>query len=270
MLTSKVIKKFRFQQGQTLIETMVACFILIMGINAAVGLAIFALSSSTNITKQIVGMGLAREGIEAVRNIRDTNWLKQTSINLDCYNYATGNTSPDYPAANGGARCYKNWLTEVQYYGVSAATFDIDPGVISPQNMIIAYDPQSTGDRFWRLGPVIAAIGLGNWGLRFSTATSTAAFGGYYSLLPADLTNGISSTDVDGDDHTGTRYFRTIVLTRENTPNPPYGQVEFNRLRVDSRVWWTDKKCPVATTWATTKATCRIELTTYLTNWKNY
>src|SRR4051812_47761986 len=88
-------------KGQTLIETVAGIFILVMGITAAVSLAIYALGASTNITKQIIGTGLAREGVEAVKNMRDTNWLKLTSIDTNCYDYTTGANS---------AKCYKDWL----------------------------------------------------------------------------------------------------------------------------------------------------------------
>ncbi|HEX3099355.1 MAG TPA: type II secretion system protein [Patescibacteria group bacterium] len=88
------------QQGQTLIETIVACFILVMGITAALGLANYSLGATNGIKQQIVAMGLAREGIEAVKNVRDTNWLKDT-LSTDCYNFSTGNSD---------GLCYKQWM----------------------------------------------------------------------------------------------------------------------------------------------------------------
>ena len=57
-----------------------------MGVSSAVGLAIYAFNSSSSVTKQIIATGLAREGIEAVKNMRDTNWLQQTTIDTNCYN----------------------------------------------------------------------------------------------------------------------------------------------------------------------------------------
>src|SRR5258708_8211428 len=92
--------------GESLIETMVAIFILVMGISAAVGLATYTFSSSTSITKQIVATGLAREGLEALRNMRDTNWLTST-LSSNCYDYTSGSSS--------GGNCYPTWLNQNHY-----------------------------------------------------------------------------------------------------------------------------------------------------------
>ena len=89
-------------QGQTLIETLAALFILFMGVGAATGLAVYAFSASGNINKQIIATGLAREGMEAVRNMRDTNWLNGPLMPNGCYNYATCQANQ--------ASCYLNWL----------------------------------------------------------------------------------------------------------------------------------------------------------------
>lgn len=89
------------QSGQTLIETLVAVFMLVMGVSASLGLAIYALNSSRSVSKQIIASGLAREGIEAVKDMRDTNWLQQNPINNNCFNYLTLDQTGD---------CYKSWL----------------------------------------------------------------------------------------------------------------------------------------------------------------
>ena len=65
----------RRSRGITLIETMVAIFILTMGVSALVATAIFTFSTNSKVLIRLGGMGLAREGIEVARNIRDTNWL---------------------------------------------------------------------------------------------------------------------------------------------------------------------------------------------------
>lgn len=65
----------RNQKGQTLIETIVAIFMLTTALTAGLGLAIYALSSSANNTNQVIATNLAREGIEVVRGMRDSNWL---------------------------------------------------------------------------------------------------------------------------------------------------------------------------------------------------
>jgi type II secretory pathway pseudopilin PulG len=92
------------QSGQSLIETLVAAFVLVMGISAALGLATYSLSATTNIRNQTVALGLAREGIEVVKNMRDTNWLRGT-LSTDCENFMSG------APAGTTSPCIKTWLS---------------------------------------------------------------------------------------------------------------------------------------------------------------
>lgn len=63
------------QKGQTLIETIVGVFLLVTGLTTALGLAIYALAASNQNFSQIIAANLAREGIEVIRVMRDSNWL---------------------------------------------------------------------------------------------------------------------------------------------------------------------------------------------------
>jgi hypothetical protein len=78
------------QLGQTLIETLVAIFILTAGLISAVSLGTYSFRSTDNASKQVVGTALAREGVEVVQNIRDTNWL--TDSPRDCSYMGQGQT----------------------------------------------------------------------------------------------------------------------------------------------------------------------------------
>lgn len=74
------------QKGQTLIEGIVAIFIIIVGIVGALILALSAFSSSVESEEQVKATNFAREALEVVRNIRDTNYLKRVDfpdINFD-------------------------------------------------------------------------------------------------------------------------------------------------------------------------------------------
>ncbi len=82
--------------GQTLIETLVAIFVLTTGLISASSLAIYSFRSSDNSAKQIVATALAREASEAIKNIRDNNWLNDT--------LTTGGS------CGTNQKCYPNWL----------------------------------------------------------------------------------------------------------------------------------------------------------------
>ncbi len=60
--------------GQSLIESIVALTILVIGILGAVSLGIYTVRGAEASQVDIIAMNLAQEGIEGVRWIRDANW----------------------------------------------------------------------------------------------------------------------------------------------------------------------------------------------------
>lgn len=154
--------KFNNQRGQTLIETLVAAMVLVMGISAAVGLATYGLAATTGVTKQLIAVGLAREGIEAVKNIRDSNWLS-TQISNDCYDFYT------ISGPNNIASCYRNWLNNL-----SDGTYvlSIDGSTLDSQS-------------YWRL-----QSSSGKYGLDYSNSNTLSGF--YTPAFAAQGSSGYS------------------------------------------------------------------------------
>ena len=68
----KIIKK---QLGQGLLEAVFAIGILLMVVSAVLALAAANLVGQRQSELQVIANNLAREGIEVVRHIRDSNWL---------------------------------------------------------------------------------------------------------------------------------------------------------------------------------------------------
>lgn len=236
----KTIKQKKIHlAGQTLIETLAAAFILVMGISASVGLAIFAFNTSGGIVKQIIATGLAREGVEAVRNMRDTNWLQDTLVTNGCYDYVT--------ATANKANCYPNWLNK---------TFCLDPTNNSGNcngngnNIYYYVGFDSNNPDFW-----VFAKENANYGINLDKNNSGTS--GFYS--ETGNTNCLNATS---------DYCRRIFISKITTP--PYDQDVGPLLFVQSQVWWIDKKCPRVSTFDKASVTCRLELDTYLTNWKNF
>jgi type II secretory pathway pseudopilin PulG len=76
------------RRGETLVEVFVAIIILVVGALSAVKLLGLA-SINNQLTKErVIATNLAREGLEAVRNIRDTNWLRFGGERRLCWNNA--------------------------------------------------------------------------------------------------------------------------------------------------------------------------------------
>jgi len=229
------------QGGQTLIETVVAIFIMVMGVTSALGLAIYSLNASTNVSKQIIAIGLAREGIEAIKNMRDTNWLRDT-LASDCYDYISG-ADTQY--------CYKKWLNPS-----GGTNYDLEPPS-DEKNYTITYDLNN--ELMWDLSNPLNDNKVSNFALSFDPSASSGLY----------FPNTSGSSD----------YYRKITITKDSSAFPYNvggASNEYPLLKVTSRVWWKGKGCPVragndnAPDDSTTDERCMITLRTYLTNWKSY
>lgn len=69
-------KKSVQKNGFTLMEVMLSVSILSMGIVASFALISSSMAKFSTATNKIIAANLAQDGIERVRNARDTNWLK--------------------------------------------------------------------------------------------------------------------------------------------------------------------------------------------------
>lgn len=67
-------------KGFTLIETIIAIFILIVGTIVIYGVFFDMSKQTNNYPNKLTAFYLAQEGIEIVKNIRHDNWVKNTSL----------------------------------------------------------------------------------------------------------------------------------------------------------------------------------------------
>lgn len=71
-----IIKEIKKQKGATLMELLIAIAVINFGLFAVWGLYLANYNGEQEAQARIVGANLAREGVEAAKNIRDSNWLK--------------------------------------------------------------------------------------------------------------------------------------------------------------------------------------------------
>jgi prepilin-type N-terminal cleavage/methylation domain-containing protein len=76
MLFQSLKKK---EKGFTLIEMLIAVSVMTIGIVGVYALVPQIISVTASNTDKLIASQLAREGMELVRNIRDTNWLKNAN-----------------------------------------------------------------------------------------------------------------------------------------------------------------------------------------------
>ena len=71
------------KNGFSLLEVLVAITVLTVGLVGVVGLINYNISISRTSPEKIIAVNLAQEGIEVVRNIRDSNWLAGNAFDTD-------------------------------------------------------------------------------------------------------------------------------------------------------------------------------------------
>ncbi len=75
-------KKFR---AESIMETIISITVLTLGVAASLTILRTSLQSNSIIGEKIVALNLAIEGIEALKNIRDTNYLRYASDPDSCW-----------------------------------------------------------------------------------------------------------------------------------------------------------------------------------------
>jgi len=80
------MKIFQNTKGETLAETIIALSVLAIGITIASTIILNSMRNLTNAKNRVIAVNIAREGIEAMRNIRDTNWLFYSDKRRTCWN----------------------------------------------------------------------------------------------------------------------------------------------------------------------------------------
>ncbi|KKP32955.1 MAG: hypothetical protein A2312_02460 [Candidatus Staskawiczbacteria bacterium RIFOXYB2_FULL_32_9] len=93
-------------KGFTLIETIIAIFILIVGTIVIYGVFFDMSKQANNYPYKLTAFYLAQEGMEIAKNIRDDNWVKNTGNwleRIDNGNCLTGcDFEVDYNVESGG------------------------------------------------------------------------------------------------------------------------------------------------------------------------
>lgn len=189
-----------------------AVFVVVVGSAVATSLIVSAVISNSFSKDNLVALNLAVEGLEAVRNIRDTNWMKFGFDKTNCWNLVPGSgpgsCSPAYPQIPEGF--YTADLNPISYefdLGSVADTLDLN----SAANPNDAY----------RLGYVDLDTVAGTQDLLVTEDEISA-------LIAEAAMNGFVLTDA-GD----SKFYREIEI-RYNTGFPDTGEVMY----VTSTVQW--------------------------------
>jgi len=89
------------RRGQSFIEAMVALTIIVTAVSSSLVLVQSSLTSTRISGSEIVAANLAREGLEVVRSIRDSNWLRGESFKVGLVSGTDKDVRPIFDPATG-------------------------------------------------------------------------------------------------------------------------------------------------------------------------
>jgi Tfp pilus assembly protein PilV len=168
------------QNGQSLLELLVALLILVVALTATITLIVNSINAGKESRNRLIATSLAREGVEIVRNIRDSNWIDPAAPNWDA-GLTNGTTATATPiigivgspttitfdnGANAQVKEYNNAYVQgvgalgvsVQFYRVMYINSICQDSSNPPQESIV---PQSSNDSCSvRFGGTYSKVGI--------------------------------------------------------------------------------------------------------------
>ncbi len=120
---------FRLHHGFSLLEVMVAIFIIIIGLLGVLALISTSISGGASSTSRLIAANLAQEGIEVVKNMREAAFVADGTWNiwhsLGDTRVSTGNWSVQYNS-NSLDTLWNNFLKFDAASGLYSYDFGID------------------------------------------------------------------------------------------------------------------------------------------------
>ncbi|MGE5298204.1 MAG: type II secretion system protein [Acidobacteriaceae bacterium] len=234
------------EAGQTLIETVTAIAILLTALMAGLGATYSSLNSSDVSKKQIIATNLAREGVDVIRMMRDTNWLTGPT-----------NSQPVNCLDIGGKLCYQNAFSNPYNFQLPAGGGPVSPGGLNP-------------DKFFR---VKFNTDTRTWELDDITGTSNE---NYLLCLQPNGTYQHNAPGNSGVECTNGGFARRIAISTRQIPGFVTPNAYNMEVTVQSIVRWSGRNCPSMDisegqiVMNTTPAPCKVIVEERLTNWKDY
>ena len=133
-------KKFQKSPGFTLMEVLVAIFLITAGVLGAMAVVNQTTTFIQGTSSRLVAAYLAQEGIEIVRNIRDSNFLK-------IHKEGEGNWDDGLTGCLGGCEADYNDLALIsadRYLKIDAGFYNYNSGLDTPFKRKITITPDGS------------------------------------------------------------------------------------------------------------------------------
>lgn len=152
-------KKFR---AESLMETIISITVIALGITASLAILRTSLSTNSVIGEKIVALNLAIEGVEALKNIRDTNYLRFASNPDSCWANLSAtdvaNCSPATSIRDGTEYYFTRDLTDDYFEWGLAQVSSSARGTLTLYNLDIDGDGSEDSEIYAQSGLTGATI----------------------------------------------------------------------------------------------------------------
>lgn len=195
------------RKGMSLMEMTVVLFVVSYGIMSVYLILSRGWKLAETTTNRIAAINLAREGIEIVSNVRDTNWVKFSANFPSCwktFNYDQGCVSEPATTASG------------HWFGSGATA---------------SFVPFLSGSLWYFTGATNTGMYLDAVGLPFQTGTLAAA-------IPITQSKPCQMVDPNSTSCKSNMY---RIITIEHPTTPAWCGAGTGCLSVTSRVEWFDR-----------------------------
>jgi type II secretory pathway pseudopilin PulG len=248
-----MIASVRNTRGAVLVEVLISLLIFTIGVTGSLSLLTTAAKANSISKNRTVALNLAAEALEAIKNVRDTNWMISSSNLRSCWNFL-GDTDEDGAITAADDLCIPDDTGQNQHpLGVLTSGTRL-------RSFIVDFDAITSR---WVVLPAPEYLDTSVSPNIFSKYSDTAERNG-----DADNVNSVGGRttalglSADGRyTHTGgtaTPFIRIVsicyidnILTGQNCTNSglyPFGNKgRDNRIKVTTTVYWKDS--PLETTY---------------------
>lgn len=197
-----------YRTGESLAESILALSVLAIGMTLSGVVMATSLRNVGSSRERMIAVNIAREGIEAVKNIRDTNWLKFSNDRRNCWNHLPG--TPD--------TCDRN-----------------TPKIVHNRAYIVYLNQKNE----WRL-----TTNTTTQKANLSLVDIDSGFdsnGDQNKTNDQDIYNHLVGNDSLGRETKKTTFERQIRVFYLSPTNATNGTFNDNRMKITSTVYWKEK-----------------------------
>lgn len=238
------------RSGETLIEIIMALSIIILALTSSFRLLGNAMYTKEVAKSRVIAINLAREGMEAVRYIRDYNWLYNSSKKRVCWNHFEDNDNNGILGADNTCLDNGSGMSNNQIAPTGEQDFLLKQNNTHWFLSTNGFNNHSITNTDWDTDVTFDTAKInGETLVRSTNATdATISYQLCWNITPTRMVScantDASHGEAQANSNAATKYFRMIKIYYDNNEDniPEVPVLDTNTMYVITRVSWAEKK----------------------------